>query len=99
MDIQIHDTSLAPGNLILVTGKFEKEEVESFSAYMQVLQAAFPENRVIYIPDESTLDVMTDDEITSLLKDSMTIEALTNLCGLVNDAYMEKSEEANSSEI
>ena len=92
MDLHIYDMKLEPTDVVIMTGRVEKDEIMSFSGYLKVIQNIFP-NPVIYIPDDSTFDAMSETDVRNLLKDSMSIKDLVRLCNIANDALREKHEE------
>ena len=80
MDLHIYDMKLNPGDAVILTGHVEPDEVESFSGYLKIAKEIFPNNPVIFVPDDATIDAMTEKEIVLLLRDAMTPDALSKMC-------------------
>ena len=92
MDLHIYDIKLDPEGVVILSGKIEPDEAVNFAGYVKVLNGIF-NNPVVYVPDDFTLDHMSEDEIKQLLKDALTIGSLKKLFNIVSNALSEKLED------
>lgn len=92
MDLHIYDMKLDPKDIVVLSGSLDKEDLLGFAGYVQVLHNIFP-NPIVYVPDEITLDRLTQQETKQLIKDAFDTESLIRLTNIVSDALSEKLEE------